>query len=632
MIRILYLCISLIFITLFYNNLSASEADVKSNSLVSINFDELNTDNNHFEDIENLRAERDKEFSTHRTDDFNTDESFKMKKDKVITNKLKLYSSKQPPSSNQFGKISFTAKDTKESKIKKITLYPFVNIKKKDRKKQKSLQLYDYDEIWVDYDDLNINNPSILDMKLTTSEKNIANSNDEIITFKEPAPLVIYEREIISQTIWKQKNISYLLERTFDIEPSNNWHYKNSNNKLILQKRFNKELKSSIFEMLFDANSRFESLNLRIIDVDGKEKILKWNSLRKQIFRTDDTLRLRLFLNKFSSNNNAITLKEIIVFFNDSLTTFPIEKFIREINWFTIDPFFEVKEKEINNNKNIAENYFSQVTKINEGDHVQIKIKINELTINTTPNIKSVDLFIRPMYKDYDGGLQNLNVTFISYIEKKIPTIIEKNLEFHRQLKKEDINLLNNKQYIDVVNEKLIDLSFFKQGLILSFIFFILSWIAFKYQSVVEFLLFLFNMPRRLLALLNIIIGWRAAMLWWATVSIVLYSIGLLKINILGENYFFTFGAIAVVLFWRALVAYLEPNIKFYMKKSSQKLYSEASEKYFFGSFFVFLFMGISSMLNLNPIAEQLAIIGYFMLVFGFIIKVLPIERLYKNN
>ena len=113
----------------------------------------------------------------------------------------------------------------------------------------------------------------------------------------------------------------------------------------------------------------------------------------------------------------------------------------------------------------------------------------------------------------------------------------------------------------------------------------------------------------------------------WAAVALVLYIVGFITGVILGDNYYFTFGGIAVVMTWRALLLYLKPSLESRWPELSNKVFGGAGTKYFSGFIIAIVVAAVMLILKLEPIKEQLAVICYYMLVVGVVLEILDLRK-----
>jgi hypothetical protein len=120
----------------------------------------------------------------------------------------------------------------------------------------------------------------------------------------------------------------------------------------------------------------------------------------------------------------------------------------------------------------------------------------------------------------------------------------------------------------------------------------------------------------------------------WSGVTLVLYVSGLANWDNMTENYYFTFGGMSAVMIWRALIEYMRPNINAHWPNIAAKIYGGSGTHYFSGFIIVLIGVAFMLMLKLEPVAEQLAIIGYYMLVVGVVLEMrtLKFDRSESNK
>lgn len=113
----------------------------------------------------------------------------------------------------------------------------------------------------------------------------------------------------------------------------------------------------------------------------------------------------------------------------------------------------------------------------------------------------------------------------------------------------------------------------------------------------------------------------------WAALTLVLYGIGLILKMRSGENYFFTFGGMAVVMVMRELFLVVEPRFRRAFPNIANPVYGGAGSLYFSGA--LVLLVGTATMLSLKlePIAEQLAVVVYYCLVVGTVLEIVALRR-----
>jgi hypothetical protein len=88
-----------------------------------------------------------------------------------------------------------------------------------------------------------------------------------------------------------------------------------------------------------------------------------------------------------------------------------------------------------------------------------------------------------------------------------------------------------------------------------------------------------------------------------------------------------TLGGIAAVLAWRDFVRWVQPRLVARWPKLARNVYEGAGTHYFSGFIVVFAVAVIMLLLNLELIAEQLAVVGYYMLIVGVLLEVQSLYR-----
>jgi hypothetical protein len=118
----------------------------------------------------------------------------------------------------------------------------------------------------------------------------------------------------------------------------------------------------------------------------------------------------------------------------------------------------------------------------------------------------------------------------------------------------------------------------------------------------------------------------------WAALTLVLYGIGLiLKIGS-GENYFFTFGGMAVLMVVRELFLVVEPRLRRAFPNIANPVYGGAGSLYFSAALVLLVGTAFMLTLKLEPIAEQLAVVVYYCLVVGTVLEILALRRNHYNH
>ena len=119
---------------------------------------------------------------------------------------------------------------------------------------------------------------------------------------------------------------------------------------------------------------------------------------------------------------------------------------------------------------------------------------------------------------------------------------------------------------------------------------------------------------------LQLVLNYRSYVLLggWLALTLVLYEGGLLvKVVGSGENYFFTFGTLALTFALRACLLALKPLFSRFFPAAAGRVYGGAGNLYFSGALAMLVATAAVLSFKLEPIAEQLAVVAYYCLVIG---------------
>ena len=118
-----------------------------------------------------------------------------------------------------------------------------------------------------------------------------------------------------------------------------------------------------------------------------------------------------------------------------------------------------------------------------------------------------------------------------------------------------------------------------------------------------------------------------SSLLFWVSASIILYLTGSYKISGRGENYWFTFGGMAAVMAWRALIRLVRPKLEEHWPATIKKMYGEGGMCYFSGFAVILIIVTVMIALGMERITEQVAVIGFYMLVVGVALEISVLFR-----
>ena len=109
--------------------------------------------------------------------------------------------------------------------------------------------------------------------------------------------------------------------------------------------------------------------------------------------------------------------------------------------------------------------------------------------------------------------------------------------------------------------------------------------------------------------------------------TLALYVFGLLLRSEQGENYFFTIGGIFAVFSWRSLLLCSRERVSQSLPTLAEKIYDGKGTIYFFGALAGLSVTAGLLAFNLEPVAEQVAIIVYYFLVTGTVLQIVELRQ-----
>jgi len=118
-------------------------------------------------------------------------------------------------------------------------------------------------------------------------------------------------------------------------------------------------------------------------------------------------------------------------------------------------------------------------------------------------------------------------------------------------------------------------------------------------------------------------LGWTIV---WAVLGVGLYGTGL-AVMASGENYGFTFGGLAMVLVIWHLSRVLKKRFSERFPKAAQYIYRSGSTPFFAWAIGLLIVTSVLLVIKLDPVAEQVAVIVYYLLVVGVIGEMVSLRR-----
>lgn len=114
---------------------------------------------------------------------------------------------------------------------------------------------------------------------------------------------------------------------------------------------------------------------------------------------------------------------------------------------------------------------------------------------------------------------------------------------------------------------------------------------------------------------------WKRPHRLWFGMATGFYVAGLLTTVTRSENYCFTLGSVAVVFAWRSLMLFVQPKLEIKYPALAHRIYAGPGAPYIAGFILVLVGTTLAFLGNLEQVAEQFAVIGYYMLLTGLILE-----------
>ncbi|QZP17302.1 hypothetical protein K6112_04565 [Methylophilales bacterium] len=426
--NILYIFLSLQFIVVF-NSIAFAESrpDKPQNIIVSKVIDEDKVSKQFMKNISKVNTnQRLQDYNNYR---LNAGVSFRTIKQKILLYDLQFKVNENFHSSSGQKEFFVSEQNNMEqNNVKEVNLLPDLQSSQDTALSLQSTSISDYDELWIDYKNIDGSNPPNIDVILSVeSDSALEVKNYEIapdITQQKLTNIIEVDKEDFSKDNWQQKDNLYIINRIFNSNLDNNWRYTQEENNAVFQKRFNKILPhNGSIDLILDQTTDLQWLNLRLENEDGDELIVGFDSLNKNYLLTsDNNVKISLFLSHLQSIHKKLILKEIILFFNGTVEERLSNNPLRSLH------FSKVAEQEKKLKKKEVTEAILSTFQIEKLGFKEKRIKFNlsnfKKQINWNTQVVSIKLIIKPKLNDKFSEIKVSKVRLISTKEEQTPSII----------------------------------------------------------------------------------------------------------------------------------------------------------------------------------------------------------------
>ena len=219
---------------------------------------------------------------------------------------------------------------------------------------------------------------------------------------------------------------------------------------------------------------------------------------------------------------------------------------------------------------------------------------------------------------DLDSGEHSIDINKNSFFIPKA-IVLEAQNKYPLPMKLEES--ANTSQFENRLKKILI-------AVIKVFLVALIFWILFRYRKVKQIII---NFKTYFLKVYGVLPDtfW---MFFWLSIATVFYFSGFKYKVYQGENYWWTFGGIWIVIAYHHFIKLIKNTFLKAFPKLGKYVYSGSGTPYVSGFIFILLLCGILLVLNLESLANQLAIVGYYLLVIGVVRELIDFLREQKNK
>ena len=314
----------------------------------------------------------------------------------------------------------------------------------------------DYDQLWIDYQDLTVQNPTVVNFELTVEPKRHGQHDENgadfyLLSSDINHSLVEVEVEVedIINTSMRARDQLYLLKRVLGLSADVDWRYLQEGEHVVLQRRFDRGVSEyTALDLIMKAGTPLERVNLCLSSEEEREIIVQWEAIPKQInIDSQGKMRVRLLLDKMLkqqfSRQEGVVLEEMVVFVTGTVTDVLKNKPLHSLRWMG----FDVNNKKADWQKKIdmarAEadtQYLNQAKDQLRTEVITVPVQQEQLKNGRKRlkielgadvrrevwggEIRSAKLFLQQQHPDRLGGVDLLSARLVSLYDAKVPAIV----------------------------------------------------------------------------------------------------------------------------------------------------------------------------------------------------------------
>ncbi|MBF0467087.1 MAG: hypothetical protein HQK94_18625 [Nitrospirae bacterium] len=288
----------------------------------------------------------------------------------------------------------------------------------------------DFNELWIEYKDVNPQNPSdvtiSLDLHPITELTHRAGEGQINYVTAIGGEVKLQPTEIIdvAGSDWKEKDIFYSFKRESGLSFDDSWRFVQDKERSVIRRRFHKDLSTfDAIDFEFSNGTEVKAVNMRLGFKDGSrpDVTLLWDALPKDIITDGDITIVRIWLGRYVRKNYSgakkAFLEELIIHLYGQLGQVvrdrPFKRLVFQDYENSMAEIYDEEETYTGNKQNTEKKGIKIMRLPTQTDELNSKIKRIKVDIGELSDVyanhretalKSVLLKVKPSgYDDYGG-------------------------------------------------------------------------------------------------------------------------------------------------------------------------------------------------------------------------------------